>query len=275
MIVKGEPAMLSKEAVKNAGVECGADLVGVAPVERFKDLPGDANPKSIKPDTRSVVVLAFQIPRGTLRGVEEGTAWNTMFQPTVICIDCTYHFCRWLEIQGWEAVPLFNHSRDLRNQGLRVKPDKAAPDVIVDLEYAAHAAGLGQMGAGKLFLTPEFGPRQMFTAVLTDAQIETNPVLNANVCDQCNACVKACPSRALSLEEFTTAKLCEGEARWHKLQVEACQQCRTGTVSLPYTSGIEPFRGYAACSRACVAHLEQSKRLTRAFKNPFRELQEA
>jgi epoxyqueuosine reductase QueG len=44
--------------------------------------------------------------------------------------------------------------------------------VIVEFDFAAQAAGLGEIGRGKWLLTPEFGPRQMLTMILTDAELE-------------------------------------------------------------------------------------------------------
>ncbi len=263
---------ISRE-VKQAALECGADLVGIASIDRFKNLPAEADPSFIKPDTRSVIVLGFQIPRGALRGIEEGTAWETfhMGSPTTVLIESTYLLCRWLESRGWEAVPLLGHSRDMRNQGVRVSPDKPEPDVIVDLEFTAHAAGLGEIGRGKFFLTPEFGPRQIFTAVLTDADFNPDPVFKGSICDECGACARVCPAKALSESTFSETPLCEGKARWYALRLESCRVCKTGTTNSPYCSDAEPMRVGAACGRACVAHLEDGGKLKRAFKNRFRE----
>ena len=56
----------------------GVDLTGVAPVERFAIFSPQANPLSIQPQTRSVIVLGFSIPRGALQGMETGTAGYTL-----------------------------------------------------------------------------------------------------------------------------------------------------------------------------------------------------
>ena len=149
--------MTNVESVRELADRCGVDLVGVASVDRFAGVRPDADPKSIKPDARSVIVLGFQIPRGALRGVEQGTAWQTYvlgLAPSMI--ESTYQFCRAIEAQGWEAVPLYNHSNDFRNQGVRAAADKPEPNVVLDMDYAAHAAGLGEVGRGKFFLTPQF-----------------------------------------------------------------------------------------------------------------------
>lgn len=268
--------MLDSNAVKKLAIECGADLVGIAPVERFASAPPEADPKRIQPDARSVIVMGFRIPRGALRGVEEGTAWQTLagMNPTGgICVDATYQFCQQIESAGWETVPLLTHSRDLRNQGVRVHPDKPAPNVILDMDFAANAAGLGEIGRGQFFLTPEFGPRQIFTAVITDLELTGDTVLSGAICDDCDACVDACPARAIDPAGGWNAPLAEGEVHCHGLHKESCRICKTGTIGMPYTGQNDPCRVGAACGRACVAHLEDAGHLSRQFHSKFRESQ--
>ncbi len=269
-------ALLNARQLKDRAQQWCIDLVGIAPVERFEALDAEENPKSINPHTKSVIVLGFQIPRGSLRGAEEGTAWHTMTAGSpvhpMIMVELTYLVCRWLETQGWEATPLFAYPKEMKNQGVKVSLDRPAPDVIVNLEYAAHAAGLGHMGLGKFFLTRQFGARQIFCAILTDAKADQYDTVSTDVvCDECGECLQACPFGAYSKERMTTAPLCEGEAAWRTLRTEQCLACGTGKVPNPYLPTAEPWRVGAACGRACVAHLEDQGKLARRFVHAFRE----
>jgi len=267
---------MTAEQFKDAVKALGADLVGVAPVERFAVFSPEAHPLSIQPQTKSVIVLGFMIPRGALQGVESGTAGYTLGAgiPSSLAIEVTYRACRELEDEGWEATPLFAQSGEMRGQGERVSPDKPEPNVIVEFDFAAHAAGIGEIGRGKWLLTPEFGPRQILTLILTDGEIEPDEPFAGRICDDCGACVEACPANALDATKPHCAPLCEGEASWYSLHIENCRVCKTGTTRLPYHGGSEPFRLGAACGRACVAHLEDSGMLTRRFASPFRPKQE-
>jgi epoxyqueuosine reductase len=267
---------LNAAQLKDKARELGIDLVGIAPIERFGSLAAEENPKYINPDARSVIVLGFQVTRGALRGVEEGTAWHTMNAGSpihpMIMIELTYLLCRWIEMQGWEATPVFPHPPEMKRQGVRVRPDQPAPDVILDIDYAAHAAGLGHMGLGKFFLTREFGPRQLFCTILTDAATDQyDAVARQAVCDQCGECIRACPVTAYAQEQCTTAALCEGQATWRTLRTAYCRACGTGSLPNPYVPNAEPWRIAAACGRACVAHLEDEGMLARKFVHPFRE----
>ena len=256
--------MLNRETIRRWAFECGADMVGIAPVERFRDVPGDENPRSIKPDTESVIVLGFRYLRGALRGIENGSNWGSFAGCDPVGMsaymqEATYHFCRFIESEGFEALPLIRHSYDLRNQGVPVSPDRPAPDVIINMEYAAFAAGLGELGMGKLFLTPKFGPRQVFSAVLTELKLEADELFSGSICDHCGECARHCPAMALDTSVEKEEKYPAGTMRHWPLRVESCQICKTGTSQCPYSLGLEPNRVGAACGRACNRHCEAVK----------------
>ena len=255
----------------------GADLIGVAPIERFDGIIPEGHPNSISPKAKSVIVLGFMIPRGALRGIEEGTAWQTLGcgDPvnSLILVESTYNTVCWLEDHGWEATPLYKHPLELRSQGVRVDQDKPAPDVILNFEYAAYMAGLGVIGKGKFFLTPEYGPRQVFSIILTDALIEPDNICSEDFCTGCDECIKNCPSFAISTAEES---FMPGRAyfKWNKLHTESCIVCQTGATENPYLKSAEPWRIGAACGRACVASLDRRNKLIYKYANPFRKEEE-
>jgi epoxyqueuosine reductase QueG len=266
----------NKSEFVEAAKKNGADLVGVAPVERFRGIIPEGHPNSISPKARSVVVLGFMIPRGALRGIEEGTAWQTLgcgdpVNP-LIQVESTYNTVRWLEDRGWEATPLYKHPLELRNQGVPVVPGKPAPDVILNFEYAAFAAGLGVIGKGKFFLSPEYGPRQVFSIILTDAPIEPDKLYEGDFCEDCDACVTSCPALALSATEQTVMPgYGIADLKWNKLRTESCVVCKTGATENPYLKSAEPWRVGASCGRACVASLDRRNLLLYKYANAFRK----
>ena len=267
---------MTAQEFKDIAKGMGVDLVGVAPIERFALFSPQASPLAIQPQAKSVIVLAFSIPRGSLQGLETGLAPYTLGTgvPGSVALETTWLLARKLENDGWEATPVFQQSGDLRGQGVAVSPDKPEPNVILQFEYAAHAAGLGEVGRGKWLLTPEFGPRQMLTLILTDLELEPDQPFSGSVCDDCGACAAACPAGALQADQLHRAPLSDGEAAWYPLRIENCRVCKTGITRMPYSTGTEPFRMGAACGRACVAHLEDSGKLTRKFAHPFRPAKE-
>ncbi len=60
----------------------------------------------------------------------------------------------------------------------------------------AVAAGLGVLGKNGLIITPEFGPRQRWSIITTDADLPTRPKKDLSemvaYCEKCGACVRGC-----------------------------------------------------------------------------------
>lgn len=72
---------------------------------------------------------------------------------------------------------------------------------IFSHKLAAHLAGLGFIGKGCLLVTEEYGARVRFGTVLTDAPLPAGKPLDRG-CGDCNRCVEACPTHALTGVEF-------------------------------------------------------------------------
>ena len=195
---------LTSEKIKEYAISRGLDLVGIANIERFKDAPKQMHPASIFPECKSVIVVARRIVRGNWRGIEEGTYWpaytyfgyagnlNNFFIPKPL-----YETACFIEKFGWEAVPTFSCVAEIQF-GQQVRPGDARPDVNLAIRIAGTAAGLGEMGWSKVFLTKKFGPRVRLHAILTDAELAPDPLIEpGTLCDKCMACVKGCASNAI------------------------------------------------------------------------------
>ncbi|NLC56500.1 MAG: 4Fe-4S binding protein [Armatimonadetes bacterium] len=257
----------------------GADLVGIAAAERFVALPPERSPLAIFPECRSVIVLGRRILRGALRGVEEGTNFSSTYGmfgfrwlEDNFLARTTYDVTCILEAEGYEGVPLFGYSPEGMPHGRPVAPGKPAPNVIVDLDFAAQAAGLGEVGLGNFFLTPEYGPRQRFALILTDAALEPDPVSEKRLCGDCGACAAACPFGAINLEQRQTVGVPGHTMEVAAVDYRVCRACPNGAMVGP-GRGDRPDRCAAACVRACVVRLEEAGKLSNTFAHPFRKRQ--
>ena len=67
-----------------------------------------------------------------------------------------------------------------------------------------------------MFLTPEFGPRQRFAFLLTDAPLESDTLFDGQICDRCMLCVKDCPVNAISGTETVKVTVAGRELEWGK-----------------------------------------------------------
>lgn len=253
------------------------DLLGIAPIERFEGVAANHHPATIFPEARSVIVIGKRITRGTLRGIEEGTQFDmySMFgqhwlADRVLAVT-TIGVAQFIEDNGWEAVPLQDLPPEVPPSGVSVKPGLPPPNVMIDVRDAAVRAGLARYGWCDELLTPEFGPRQRFQLILTDAALEPTPLQAEDVCDQCGLCAEACPLDAISADGAHDVVVCGMKMSVAGVDLAKCSRCRNGaTPNISHASG-RPDRLAAVCMRTCVHHLDEAGRLSRRFATPFRQ----
>ena len=238
--------MLRSEEVKQFAKQCGADIVGIASMDRFEGAPKQMDPRYIFPDAKSMIVMGFRIFRGCLRGIEEGTFYipyasmgyagiNHVLMPMVM-----WNFCKMIEDDGYEAVPIPNNfpwtntdsggqhpeaTGQLREHWSRpVSPDRPAPDVFLHLRIAAFCAGLGEIGYSKMFLSPRFGPRQRLGAVITDAPLEPDPLFEGGLCDRCMLCARDCTGNAISTDKTVKVNVAGRDIEWGEIDYDKCSR---------------------------------------------------
>ena len=291
--------MLNSKKVKEVAKKLGADLVGIASLDRFDGAPKQMDPRYINPEAKVLIVLGLRIPRGALRGIEEGTYFlsyssqaygsiNLIYMPFIL-----YHLTRFIEDHGYEATPIpndyynwpaieYDNGKIKENWSRPVSYEKPMPDVFIHFRIAAYLAGLGEIGYSKLLLTPEFGPRQRLACILTEAPLQPDPIYEGPpICDRCMLCVKECSAGAISEKEKVKVKIVGKEIEWGKLDIEKCSKGFQGkepykkynpfigepSPVIIYSRAIEGARG---CMRACMIHLEKEGKIKNKFELPFR-----
>ena len=269
--------MTFTEELKAAARNAGADLAGIAPIERFDGLPPEHHPRSIFPETRSVIVLGKRIARGCLRGIEEGTQFAIYAQyagnwvPDRFLALTTISVAQFLEDRRWEAVPLPCLPVQTPPMGIPVRPGAPPPNVMLDFEEAAVRAGLGRFGLSGEFMTPQFGPRQRLQLILTDAGLEPDPLCETTVCDECGECITVCPLHAMEASEPETRMVCGMVMKTAQVDWSRCRVCRNGAIpNRAHPSGT-PDRTAALCIRTCVHHIEEAGLVANSFEQPFRQ----
>ncbi|MBT3375320.1 MAG: (4Fe-4S)-binding protein [Lentisphaerae bacterium] len=248
------------EQVKAVARQSGADIVGIGSMDRYEGAPKQYDARYIYPEAKTIIGFGFRIPRGYLRGVEEGTHFyqypamgyaniNEVYAPAVIR-EVVCH----VEDLGYEGVPIRNfggtgthsdfdgslgHDPAFPRSLKYTKPLREgypAPDVYVHFRIAAFICGMGEIGYSNVFLTPEFGPRQRFAFMLTDAPLEPDPIYDGpELCDRCMKCVSECPG-ALTAKESVTTTVAGHDIEMSKLDPWYC--------AFAYASGlseINPF----------------------------------
>ena len=226
-------------SVKRLARHHGAVLVGVAPVERFDPAPPlyDAAPKGqhprdFLPEARSVISIAMPI----LNPVMDAPAVLADRRLEMVPDHAKYEYLEDLYDRVGHMVHdyMLEFIAQLVGQHLMAHGFDAMilpttglhPHVsgMTDVEiwenhsplrytsgpfshrHAATRAGLGEFGYNNLVLTREFGPRQRFNSIITDAELVPDPLVTEPIClrDKCGICLKACIMSCITLRDDTS-----------------------------------------------------------------------
>lgn len=308
--------MLISEKIKKYAKSCGADIVGITSMERFEGAPKQMDARLIFPEAKSMIVMGFRHFRGVFRGIEEGTFFtaysamgyagiNYIQQPLVL-----WNVSKMIEDEGYEAIPIPNNfpwtntatsgqnpertGKINPDYSRPVSPDRPAPNIFPQLRIAAFCAGLGEIGYSKMFLSPEFGPRQRLAAIITDAPLTPDPLFKGKLCDKCMLCVKACTVQAIPKDKTVKITVAGRKLEWADIDMKKClwgfsggsKKANPFMVTPEDEKGFNEEYGYkapsmyfyaralegaAGCIRACMIHLEKQGKIKNLFKGPFRK----
>ncbi|MFW5869044.1 MAG: hypothetical protein ACOCX2_14560 [Armatimonadota bacterium] len=228
--------MLTTEALREYALDVvGVDKLGVANIERFDDAPPDMNPRNIMPKARSVIVFLKRIVRGSLRGIDEGTHYPSYQIYSYGGLSrmlgtAQSRLLRFIEQHEYDATPLSAKAtaREFGPKELPAGPGLPPNEVVVQHRIAGTLAGLGEIGWSKVFLTREFGPRQRLAMILTDAELEPDPIETGVLCDQCKRCVAECPAGAIDPDRAVSIEVEGHRIEWGDLDLGKCKLTHFG-----------------------------------------------
>lgn len=225
------------DEIKNLALRQGAVLVGVAPVERFDPMPpvydsvpAGHHPKNFLPEAKSVISIAQPI----LIPVMDAPAVLATEEFSMVPERAKYPYMEDLYNRVGHVVHdymlefigqvlgqrLMAHGYDAMifpTTGLHPKVDDLTDIEIWEVDetpfrytfgpfshrHAATRAGLGEFGYNNVVLTPQFGARQRFNSIITDAELLPDPLIDKPIClrDSCNLCRKACIMSCITLRD--------------------------------------------------------------------------
>jgi epoxyqueuosine reductase QueG len=192
-----------KEQIKTAAYNLGADLVGFGSIDRCAHAPVMMSPQGLYPGAQTVIVMAIHHPdacieRGGETHPQEIGPYSVQYLMNSRLDEMAYRLATCIERLGYGAMPIASSNIWRYNQYKELTA-VFAPDV--SHIYMAVVAGLAELGYNGLALTPEYGARNRFITVITDALLDPDPLIPpGTVCDRCMLCRKHCPSLALSKE---------------------------------------------------------------------------
>ena len=202
------------------------DKWAVAPVSVLKGLPGIVAPEVMLPGCKSVVVLLAAMPERMveLAGCQQADCAMSysyaQYQLIRETLWAAHDLSARLAQDGQQAIPVADMAaepmRNLAPYWEFAWSKLGHPDLRQNAPAAA-ATGIGQIGAHGMLLTPEFGPRQRFSFVLTTAELPAtaSSCSGQRLCTNCGKCMEACPQKALKKGSFPYERD-ETSCRWSR-----------------------------------------------------------
>ena len=190
------------------------------------------------PNARSVIVLGLRMPHGTV----DITA-RTPAEAAGPYVFAQYETIMRLRVLAWNVIGRLEEAGfkgamalDLHGTGsVCWNPRGNYPDAFSNV-FAAAAAGLGSISECGTIVTPEFGSNIRFVSIITDAPLQYNEVLRAEItaCANCaQRCVKGCKTSAFG--ELKKVSLEGMEYAFRKIDINRCNWAKR--YSLVATEG--------------------------------------
>lgn len=211
-------------AISKKVKELGADVCGIANIDRFGDAPKGFHPTDIYPDCKSVIIFGIALPKGLTK------------VPTIIYGHFNYDICKRIDAIALQTAKVIEE--EFHGFGIPMPCDgpyeywdseKKEGRGLISMKHASVLAGLGQLGKNTLLLNERYGNLLILGAVLTDLDLTSDPLAESICIESCRLCLDNCPSKALDGKRANQlncrTNTYKTNARGY--DVVACNKCRT------------------------------------------------
>jgi epoxyqueuosine reductase QueG len=216
---------MNSNEIKQILYDLGADICGIATIDRFNEAPEGFNPKDTLPSCKSVIVFGKKFLKGTLdcKNTIPYTIVRNILSDTLDKM--AVNFCDTMENEKVIAVPI-----GAIGPGVYDKKTNRIRG-MVSAKHAAVLAGLGYIGKNSLLITPEYGNMVWLATILVNIELEPDEIIDKNCPESCWLCIESCPVNALKKD---TLEMNQGKCwdyAFHTNQGESfyfkCHKCRT------------------------------------------------
>jgi len=222
------------QEIKKAILSMGADMVGVASIDRFEHAPPETHPSLYLPSARGVISIGIKIPHGVC------DVWGDYTEEGKTISPYLFYGYGLINLETSRIVRSISVKLEKMGYKTRIFPPTwiisqyrfferiiESGETMAEFSHrhAAVAAGLGVFGANGLLLTKENGARQRLNSIITDAPLVPDPMCEMEIpCGKkCNyKCIKTCPVGAFSETENFHCKIGEREFTYAKIEKLRC-----------------------------------------------------
>lgn len=214
-----------EEKIKSIFLNLGADVCGIANINRFSETPKGFHPTDAYVDCKSVIVFAIALPKGIAK-VSPKIIYQHFNYIGPIELDRIAYFAS-VEIErnfNCFAVPIpADGPYDYWDE------EKLEGRGTISMKHAAVLAGIGTLGKNTLLINSQYGNMLSIGAVMTDLDLVSDPFADEMCIPSCSLCINSCPVKALDGNTANQA-LCRPYAygtNQRGFDVVNCNKCRT------------------------------------------------
>jgi epoxyqueuosine reductase len=181
-----------KQEIRDFVLDLGVDDVGFAALADYQS-PLTPALENIFPQVKTLIVMAFRedshCESENMRIAMSGRLGIMDFLKS-----CNFKLSHFLE-RKFQVKAMATPG----SYPLNISPESKF-GLLADISHrhAAIAAGLGNWGRNNLVIHPKLGARVLFSTVLSDIELPSDPAVTEELCNGCNLCVKHCEAGALN-----------------------------------------------------------------------------
>ena len=215
--------MTTSSEIKKLARLHGADLCGIASVDRFDFAPKGFHPSDIYDGAKSVIVIAVREIKSAF--YSKSPVPYTFTSEVVLnkVYNITIELIKELERRNVTAIPVPSEPYEYWDK------ESMTGKGILSLKHAGELAGLGVIGRNTLLVNRKYGNLIRLGAIITNAVLEGDPLEKQVFCgDSCNLCIDNCPAAAIENNSVSQKKCrphsCIITEKGYSLYV--CNNCR-------------------------------------------------
>lgn len=236
--------MVLAEKIKEYSKALGLDIVGICESTRLSCEPAGSRPEDFLKNAKSVVVFGRKVPDTVIKTLADTVR---MGEPGQVELKVNPKTAMRRALKQ-SAYGVFGHGAGVNmlmiydayliakliedETGMHATPVATGPiqgEILFNVQHAAVAAGLGELSWCNRVATPEFGSRVILGAVLTDAELDSDPMYSGErLCnpEQCHICTDMCPNAAISNQSQNVVILGGKEMKTALIHKNRCKVVR-------------------------------------------------
>lgn len=216
--------MITSTEIKEYALNMGADLCGIASIDRFDDSPKGFHPCDIYRNTQSVISIACKIPQMPLylNSPSPYTAIEDLALSKVSQV--AFALSNYIEKKGFFAVLIPSVPYDYWDA------ETLTGKGILSLKHIGYKAGIGSIGKNALLCNKKYGNLIKLGAVVTNASLQPDHIIEDDYCyEHCRLCITNCPVQAIDNNGNVSQKKCREFSEVTNargVEIYSCHECR-------------------------------------------------